>query len=232
MSDNNQPINEEPSVSQLGNLLADASSYADATLDKLKAAVKKSVLNIAAQVSFILLGMMMLLVAVSFIMYGIAQSMNQFLGDQTWLGFVITGSIVIFLKILVSKIIRTKAMKASIKSNDILKHQAELTKDALSKTAHHLKQGMSDIFDVKKWTEEYPFYATGAAAVASFVIAGGMTTADTQETPVAKPPVPVHESAFMPMLVRLAEDVLKETVIPPVKEYLANLTNPREAEHS
>lgn len=118
---------------------------------------------------------------------------------------------------------------------DFLIWKTVVAKSAFLKTSHNLKQKFSEKIDVKKLTQEYPFYSTGLAAATGFVIAGGITSQNLKE--VASLTASSEKSTleekskdansiklvFATMLIAVAEDVLKETVVPFVKEQFSSV---------
>lgn len=261
------PIEEASTVCQLEELLAYGSSYLNAKLGGIKSSTKQALMGLFIEVSFIFFGMMSLLIALVFLMYGIALAIGTVLGDKTWLGFIITGGTILVAKLLFSKIILAQDKKDDVKkkikdyeceldeqrkkfghdmradaspSKESLKDEGEflIWKAALAKSAflekgRHLKHDLSGTRGVRKLTRKYPFYSTGAAAATGFIVAGAIASKPSQKSDDLKSILSTAQApdgkkehiepiklALVALISRLAEDVLKDVMIPIVKENL------------
>lgn len=188
------------------------SSFLGSVIDHIDAMIRESFTSLAIKASIILLGAMTIVIAVAFVMFGAVNGLSKALSVDLWLGYLITGVAVLLPILLSFMFISLMARRRSSKKKALQKEAAE----ALSRKA-------SEIVDVSKWVQEYPFYSTGAAAAAGFAASGVMT-------PGTEAPSPEHHSAniqdpIIAMLLVLAEDVLKDAVVPFVKEHLT--TKPR-----
>lgn len=159
----------------------------------------ENAISIAIKTSLIFAGAMIVLVAVSFLMFGAAHGLSGALGVELWLGFVITGSGFLLPTLLLFVFVSYRA-----------KREALIKKAEQKKSVEVLSQKISEVVDVRWWVQEYPFYATGAAAAAGFTVSG------------MKMPNTDIQSSIIAMALALAEDVVKEAVVPFVKEHLTD----------
>ncbi|EKD52210.1 MAG: hypothetical protein ACD_62C00083G0012 [uncultured bacterium] len=106
---------EESFVCQLQEMLAYGASYADAKVDCLAAATKQSYTSLLTKTTQALLGTVILLIAVSFLMYGMATGLGWALGGNLWLGFVLTGGGLIVGKLVLSKVGAVQTKKKSLR---------------------------------------------------------------------------------------------------------------------
>jgi len=193
---------EAASVCQLEEMLTYGSSYLGTKVDSLKSLVKEGLIDLFTEASFVFFGMTTLLIAVSFLMYGIAMVVGGALGGELWLGFVITGGSVVLVKLFYSKLLSLRTREESVENKTNHYDKELMATAAFLETSRNLRQSLSEMVDVKKWTRKHPFYSMGVSAATGFIIAGSLTS-----------------------LVTVAEDVLKEAVAPLVKEHLASLSN-------
>lgn len=259
----NEPIREEPIVRQLEEMLAYGSSYVDTRIDGLKSSARETLKSFFIWSFRSFSSTMILLIAVSFIMYGVAMTLGRALGGDVWLGFILTGGVVVLGKLVFSKILLVQTRKISVK-NHIKKYEQELkiqrdkfghdmsansqfgngtlqsegkfliwkaavARSAFLQTKDNLKQEISESIDVKEWTKKYPFYSTGVAAATGFIIAGGVTSQTGVEKCTLDEKtngISLVKTAFVSMLANLTEEVLKDAVVPLVKESIHSFSHP------
>ncbi|MBF0104401.1 MAG: phage holin family protein [Deltaproteobacteria bacterium] len=118
-------VREESVVCQLEEMLTYGSSYMDARIDGLKFSAKESLQGFFVAVCCSFFGVLILFIAVAFVMYGIALGLANALGGNLWLGFVLTGGIVVLGILTFSKIILVHTRKKSLK-NKLTKYKEEL----------------------------------------------------------------------------------------------------------
>lgn len=215
---------EDVFACQLEEMLACGASYADAAVDSFKTSVKDGLKLFLTEAFSTLLGVMTLIVAVAFLMYGSAMGLANVLGGRLWLGFSITGLAVIILKLIQAK----RVIYQSKKNSERKHHQRTIAKSSFIQAGNNFKKEMSQAIDVKEWTRKYPFYSTGIAAATGFVLASGMTSHKFSKEIISKEnlrPQQGFRAAFTVMLTNVAEDILKESVIPLVKEQILSLSN-------
>jgi hypothetical protein len=118
--------------------------------------------------------------------------------------------------------------------NEFMKWKASISRAAMSTSATDFKNYLSEFVDIKQWTREYPFYSTGIAAATGFFVAEQMTPRTFAEIDglkelVEKPELQKKQNdynhnsiklAFVAMLASVAEDVLKSSFVPFIKEYV------------
>lgn len=196
-----------------GDILASFSSYADAVIGHAKAVAKENALSVAIKAFLVLMGFVVILTAASFFMFGAAQGLGKLLRVEPWLAYLITGTAFLSITVISFMLVSFKAGKASAKRKAEQKRAAE-----------KLSRDVSGLVDIKKWIREYPFYSTGAAAVAGFTLSGAITAGDSDESDVAGPSSDLRstdiQASIIAMVLALAEDVLTEAVVPFVKEHL------------
>lgn len=164
----------------------------------------ENAISLAIKTSLIFAGAMIVLVAVSFLMFGAAHGLSEALGVEVWLGFVITGSGFLLPTLLLFMFISYK-----------VKREAAIKKAEQEKAVEVLTQKISEVVDVRWWIQEYPLYATGAAAAAGFTVSGmNVLGKEPHSTTI--------QDSIVAMVVALAEDVVKEAVVPFVKEHLTD----------
>lgn len=164
----------------------------------------ENAISIAIKTSLIFAGAMIVLVAVSFLMFGAAHGLSEALGVEVWLGFVITGAGFLLPILLLFMIVSFNA-----------KREASKKKAEQKKAAEVLSRKISEVVDVRWWIQKYPFYATGAAAAAGFTVSG-------MDMPGKEPHLATIQDSIIAMALALAEDVVKEAVVPFVKEHLTD----------
>lgn len=106
---------EESFVCQLQEMLAYGASYADAKVDCFTSAAKQSYTKFIIKSAHAILGILILLIAVSFLMYGMATGLGRALGDNLWLGCVLTGGGLIVGQLILSKIVAVQTKKKSLR---------------------------------------------------------------------------------------------------------------------
>lgn len=117
------------------------------------------------------------LTAVVFLFYGAAEGVGHYVGDR-WLGYLAMGGILTLF--VVSAILLT--MRGRKTAADRLKAEAKRTSDDLAR--------MLRTIDPAAWTREHPWQSTGTAAVAGFVVAGGLKSPSPPSSP---PPSSLRE---------------------------------------
>jgi hypothetical protein len=230
----NTSATQSGATGQFRDLLANGSSYANAQVEQIKASAQVSLMGLVSEVLSVFWGGMAFIVAVAFLMYGIAIGLNTVLGGGVWIGFVLTGGGLVLGRVVVKKI----AFAQCRKKQQRLTRQTQAAKFAFQKTGELLKQTITDSMDVKKLTQEHPFYSTGAAAIGGFVLASGMTAQNFNEQPQqenegqqsegaspATKDASALKLAFATMLATVAEDVLRQAVVPAVKKHLTKSPN-------
>ena len=184
----------------------------------VKAMARENVISLAIKASLIFLGATTIIVAISFLMYGTAKGISNAFGFDPWLGSLITGAVFLLAASLLFTFISFMARKESLKRKAEQKEAAET-----------LARKFSELVDIKKWTREYPLYSTGAAAAAGFTLSGAISPAPCQTPNLSEEPRPEGiQSPIIAMVLALAEDILKEAVVPFVKEQLKPKEDPRD----
>ncbi len=180
---------------QIGEIVAGA-------VDCFKALARENLISLAGTAFLIFSGAIIIIISVSFLMFGAANGLSVALALPLWLGALITGSVFLAVTILSLAFISFRAKRRS------------------SKKKAQLSRKVSELGDFMWWAKEYPFYSTGAAAAAGFALSGVITSNDSQKDDVAEPQPVGLQTSIITMLLALAEDVLKEAVVPFVKDHL------------
>ena len=123
-------------------------------IDSFKASVEEIFKNFFTEVFSSFLKCMVSLIAIAFLMYGIAVGIGEFLGGRSWLGFIVMGATILLGQYLFSKIIIFRRKRSAVKK---IGKQTEFTR-----------------IDIITLTQQYPFYSTATAAVVGFMMAGGI----------------------------------------------------------
>lgn len=198
---------------QVCGLFAKFSSCSNSIVGHVKALVNETLVSFVVKASLIFLGTLTILIAVLFFMFGASRGLAQVLGVEPWLGYLITGSFFILAILVFFTIISLIAKKRSFKKKAEQKKAIEI-----------LSRKISEITNVRLWIQEYPFYSTGAAAVVGFTLSEAMISSTSKKSETLGPPSELHQvntqNSIVAMALALAEDILKEAVVPIVKEYL------------
>lgn len=120
--------------------------------------------NRALGILAVVLAAGILLIAVSFLMFGVATGLGTAFVSAPWLGWVITGCVFLLGPLFYLKVHFSKTKKAP---SDLSKVSETLQK--IIEVAHGI--------DIREWTRNHPYQSTGAAAAAGF-IAGGKEPSD------------------------------------------------------
>lgn len=131
-------------------------------------------------------------------MFGAAHGLAKVIGVEFWLGFLITGAIFLVPTLIFFVAIVFKA-----------KREATRKMAEQQKATERVSRKISELVDVRWWIQKYPFYSTGAAAAAGFTLSNVKTSSAEIQAPIVA------------MFLALAEDVLKEAVVPFVQEQLS-----------
>lgn len=122
---------------------------------------------------------------------------------------------------------------------DFLIWKAALARSAFLEAGKNLKDDLSSAIDIRQLIKDHPFYVAGATAFAGFAVAGSISKPPTYqideirallEKIVAKKNETESEStlsksAFVAMLIAVAEEALKESVTPALQDYISSLTS-------
>lgn len=218
--DKNQLARKESFVCQLEQMLAYGSSFVDAKVGSLEISTKNILTNFLVQISSAFFGIMLFLIAAAFFMYGIAMAIGTVLGAGLGFGFIITGGGLILGKLFFSKLVLNQKIKKSKNESEALIQKAAEAKSAFLKANENLKSDIAEALDITKLTQEYPYYSMGIAGAVGFVSAFSFTSQTVKETEVVK--TTSEKSGLTTMLTNLAENILKESVIPLVKEQFSS----------
>lgn len=102
------------------------------------------------------MNLLLKIVGVALLMYGVATGLGRVLGGELWLGFVLTGGV-----LLVGEWIASIRAAARRKSDYV-----------------HVK-ALLDALNVGRLTQKYPLHAAGIAGAVGFMMAGGKTSSHT-----------------------------------------------------
>ncbi len=117
---------------------------------------KSFFLDLAIRIVILFCSSMILLIAVSFLMYGLVLGVEKIGGVELGISYILIGGIVLGSTLFVLKFILTKKRKSSFQDKKI-----------------------SEVESVRLWTQEHPFQAIGAAGVFGFMMAGNATDTPT-----------------------------------------------------
>lgn len=250
-------------VCQLEDLLAYGSSFVDTKLDGLQSKVKEGLLHFYLKLSSLFFGSVTLIIAISFLIYGISIGAGKALGGEMWIGFVLTGGALILGYLFLTSFMAVQLKKKNLKvrviqyqndlnkrrktgfdtrpdslsiiknfasESDFLNWKADAARVAFFEKSEALKKIVRESLTVKNIAENFPLETTGVAAVAGFVVGDNLSSqssvrvADEGQTSKTKSDLSndmnAIKMAFITMLIAVTEDVLKETVIPAVKDKL------------
>lgn len=116
--------------------------------------------NITLGILAVILAAGILLISVSFLMYGIVSGLETVFVVRPWLAWVITGGVFLLSTLLFFKIHFSKTKKIPSNLSNIPQSFLQKIIDAT--------QGV----DIREWTRKHPYESTGAAAAAGFIVAG------------------------------------------------------------
>lgn len=120
---------------------------------------------------------------------------------------------------------------------DFLIWKAALARSAFVEAGKNLKDDLLSAIDIRQLIKEHPFYVVGATAFAGFSVAGSITKTTKYQTDellavlekiVAKKNESesvATKSDFVTMLIAVAEEALKESITPVLKDYVLSLTS-------
>ena len=97
-----------------------------------------------------------------------------------------------------------------------LTQQAADAKAAMQRTVADMKATAQEAADVRWWTQQYPWYAVGAAAVVGFVAATQLLTPAHQPAQ----PAPPAQAAARPTLVSSLFDMVRSALMTTIAEAL------------
>jgi len=189
---------EEAGMDEFEKMFASGSSYIDTKIDGLKTYIKEYLFSLFTLLSSIFFGITILLIAISFFIYGIAIGLGEALGGRLWLGFIITGGSLLLGKLIFSKLI-------------LFKRRKNREKNTAQNTG------------LRNWIRKYPFCSTGIVAATGFIFSARVSSPPLKETDPLKTTPKKSSSSFITSLVKLAKDILKESMIPIVKEHLTSI---------
>lgn len=206
-------MREDGFDNKIDGIVASFSSYSGSVIAHLRALVRENFVSLAIKAAMIFVSAMVVLIAVSFLMFGAAKGLSRALAVDLWLGLLITGGCFLLPTLLILTLISLRAKKESREK-----------KAEQKKAAETLSRTISEIVDIRGWVQEYPLYSTGAAAAAGFTLSGVITSDTFKKSNVEEPSAGPHpagiQASIVSMFMVLAEDVLKEAVLPLLKEHL------------
>jgi len=105
-----------------------------------------------------------------------------------------------------------------------LRQQAADAKTAMLRTVADIKATAQEAADVRWWTQQYPWYAVGTAAVVGF-IAATHVLAPADQHPQAAPPLQ-EQTAARPSLMSLLFEMVRSTLLSTIIEALRSRSQP------
>lgn len=217
-AENSKSTREDTVLCQLEDLLAHGSSYVDKKIEILKSSTREVLIESLVEVSGAYFGTVTVLIAVAWLMCGIAIGVGTYLDGKIWLGFILTGGAVALFHFTYSKMLIIRNRNKQRRQYAMLNEQATIAQDSFFKTSRGLKKEIADAMNVAALTRKHPFYSTGTAAAAGFIIGGGVTAQKNVGAPARQ--AAMEKSAIVTMLVSIVEDVVKEAIAPLVHEHI------------
>lgn len=123
--------------------------------------------NMTLRILAVIMTAGVLLLAISFLMYGAATGLKTVFVAQPWLGWMITGGVTLVGSVTFLKYSISKAKKPP---SDFSRMSETLLQKIIATI---------DGVDIMEWTRNHPYQSTGAAAAAGFIAAGKETSVIT-----------------------------------------------------